>query len=66
MNKKFVSVLMLVSLCSFNTAFAASNFSFEQPQPQPSGQYYQQPMQYSAKHNQIFANHSNAQNLYKH
>ena len=47
MNKKFVSVLLLVSLCSFNTAFAASNFSFEQPQPQPSGQYYQQPMQYS-------------------
>ena len=49
MNKKFVSALMLVSLCSFNTAFAASNFSFEQPQPQPSGQYYQQPMHYSTK-----------------
>ena len=47
MNKKFVSVLLLVSLCSFNTAFAASNFSFEQPQSQPSGQYYQQPLQYS-------------------
>lgn len=49
MNKKIVSTLMLMSLCSFNAAFAASNFSFEQPQPQPSGQYYQQPMQYSAK-----------------
>ena len=38
---------MLVALSSFDIAFAASNFSFEQPQPQTNNQYYQQPMQYS-------------------
>ncbi len=50
MNKKLISSLMLVSLCSFNATFAASNFSYQQAQPQPtySGQYYQQPMQYSS------------------
>ena len=49
MNKKIVSSFMLLSLCSFNATLAASNFNYQQAQPQPSGQYYQQPMQYSAK-----------------
>ena len=42
---------MLVSLCSLNTAFAASNFNYEQTQTQPvyNSNYTQQPMQYSAK-----------------
>ena len=50
MNKKIISSLMLISLSSFNSVFAASNFSYQQAQPQPtySGQYYQQPMQYSS------------------
>ena len=51
MNKKIISSLMLVSLCSLNTAFAASNFNYEQTQTQPvyNSNYTQQPMQYSAK-----------------
>lgn len=49
MNKKLISALMLVSLCSVNAAFAASNFSYQQAQPTyNNSQYYQQPMQYSS------------------
>ena len=47
MNNKLVS--MFIILCSMNTVFAASNYSFEQMQTQPvyNSNYVQQPMQYS-------------------
>lgn len=49
MNKKIMAIVMLLALCTFNTVFAASNYSFEQPQVQPvyNSNYVQQPMQYS-------------------
>lgn len=50
MNNKLIAMLMLASLCSFNTVYAASNYSFQQTQTQPvyNSQYVQQPMQYSS------------------
>ena len=35
MNNKLIAMLMLASLCSFNTVYAASNYSFQQTQTQP-------------------------------
>ena len=50
MNNKLIAMLMLASLCSLNTVYAASNYSFQQTQTQPvyNSQYVQQPMQYSS------------------
>lgn len=48
MENKVFAVLMLVSLCSLNTVYAASNYSFQQSQPVYSSPYVQQPLQYSS------------------
>ncbi len=48
MENKILAFLMLVSLCSVNTAYAASNYSFQQSQPVYNAPYIQQPMQYSS------------------
>ena len=50
MNKKLTSFLMLLSLCTFNSVYAASNYSYQQNQTQPvyNSNYVQQPMQYSS------------------
>lgn len=44
MNNKLIAMLMLASLCSLNTVYAASNYSFQQTQTQPvyNSQYVQQ------------------------
>lgn len=49
MNKKMMAGLALFSLITLNPVFAASNYSFQQPQTQPvyNSQYVQYPMQYS-------------------
>jgi len=47
MNKKFISSLMLLSLISMNSAFAKSNFSYEQTQVQPVQNQGYQPMPYN-------------------
>lgn len=49
MKNKLYAALLLVSLCSLNSVYAASNYSFQQTQIQPvyNSQYVQQPMQYS-------------------
>ena len=43
MNNKLIAMLMLASLCSLNTVYAASNYSFQQTQTQPvyNSQYVQ-------------------------
>ena len=50
MNKKMMAGLTLFSLITLNPVFAASNYSFQQPQTQPvyNSQYVQYPMQYSS------------------
>jgi len=50
MNRKIVAAIALITLTAMDTAYAASNYSFQQTQPQPvyNSQYVQQPMQYSA------------------
>ena len=54
MNKKTVAFLMLMSLCSINTGFAASNYSYQPTQTQPvyNSQYQQQPLRYNGYNNQ--------------
>lgn len=49
MTKNITAVLLLTVLCSLNTVFAASNFSYEEAQTRPvyNSNYVQQPMQYS-------------------
>jgi len=47
--KKMLTLSILLSVISFNTAFAASNFSYSQPEVQTPAQYnnYQQPVTYT-------------------
>ena len=54
MNKRYFASLLALSLLSGNIAFAATNFSYQQTQAQPTqnAQYYQYPMQY-AKNNTL-------------
>ena len=47
-NKKFIAVLLLGSLMSFNATFAKTNFSYEQSVSQPANNYnYNQPLNYN-------------------
>ncbi len=57
MKKNIVSALLLLSMSSFNLAFAASNFTYQQTQTQPvyNSQYVQQPLQY-ANNNTLHGN----------
>ena len=48
MENKFLAFLMLLAICPVNSVFAASNYSFQQPQPVYNTPYVQQPMQYSS------------------
>lgn len=49
MTKKTTAALMIISLCALNTAYAASNYSFQQTQTQPANSsYVQQPLTYSS------------------
>ena len=54
MNKRYFALLLALTLLSGNIAFAATNFSYQQTQAQPTqnAQYYQYPMQY-AKNNTL-------------
>lgn len=38
--------MLLCAICSFDTVFAASNYSYQPTQTMPNSQYYQQPLQY--------------------
>lgn len=50
MKNKNLAIFLIMLLCSVNLAYAGTNYSFEQIQPQPvyNGNYVQQPMQYSS------------------
>ena len=52
MMNKLIATLILTSMFTINSAFAAANYSYQQTQTQPAynSQYYQQPMQYSTNH----------------
>ena len=49
MNKKITAMLLMAVLCTFDSVYAASNYSYQQTQAQPvyNSNYVQQPMQYS-------------------
>lgn len=52
MNKKITAMLLMSVLCTLDSVYAASNYSYQQTQVQPAynSNYVQQPMQYSTNH----------------